>query len=74
MLVDLNEQVLLESMLRTTLASARSNQENLKAFVNDFLLDNIIIGRIYREHQAKNFDDKIFFSEPPNKYCDLLCL
>lgn len=26
----------------------------------------------YREHVAKNFDDKIFFFEPINKFYDLL--
>lgn len=77
LVVDLNEQVLLESILRTTLASARSSGGDtgvLAAFVNQFLLENFIIGRLYREHQLKNFDDKIFFYEPPNKYCDLLWL
>lgn len=74
--VDLNEQVLLESILRTTLASARSSGDAgvLSAFANQFLLKNFIVDRLYREHQLKNFDDKIFFYEPPNKYCDLLWL
>ena len=77
MVVDLNEQMLLESILKTTLASARSNEsekETLILFVNDFLVQSFMTNRLYREHQLKNFDDKIFFYEPPNKYCDLLWL
>jgi hypothetical protein len=27
---------------------------------------------LYREHREKNFDDKIFFFEPINKFFDLL--
>jgi hypothetical protein len=77
MVVDLNEQMLLTSIISTTLASARSNEvgkEVLTSFVNDFLVANFVANRLYREHQLKNFDDKIFFFEPPNKYCDLLWL
>ena len=34
----------------------------------------LIINNPYREHNAKNFDDKIFFFEPINKYLDLMWL
>lgn len=77
MIVDLNEQMLMKSIIGTTLASARSSEcekEVLASFVNDFLVANFVANRLYREHQLKNFDDKIFFHEPPNKYCDLLWL
>ena len=66
--------MLIESIIRTTLASAQSEKEVLTSFVNNFLVQNFMLNRLYREHQLKNFDDKIFFYEPPNKYCDLLWL
>jgi hypothetical protein len=31
-----------------------------------------IVGNPYREHLSKNFEDKIFFFEPVNKFYDLL--
>jgi len=38
----------------------------------DFLYNKWIIGNPYREHLEKNFEDKIFFFEPVNKFYDLL--
>jgi len=45
-----------------------------KKLVNDFLIKKFILVDPYREHCSKNFDDKIFFYEPINKYYDLLWL
>jgi len=39
-------------------------------FVNEFLL-KFIEESPYREHLKMNFDDKIFFHEPENKFFDL---
>jgi hypothetical protein len=38
----------------------------------DFLFKKWIIGNPYRDHLAKNYEDKIFFFEPVNKFYDLL--
>ena len=38
------------------------------------LVANFIRANPYREHHEKNFNDKIFFYEPVNKYYDLLWL
>ena len=35
-------------------------------------LEEFLTGNYYREHLELNFDDKIFFHEPVNKYYDLL--
>ena len=67
-LIDLNEQVLTESVLETALAC------DTKTIVNSLLVEGLIMGNPYREHTEKNFDDKIFFFEPINKYYDLLWL
>ena len=39
-------------------------------FVDTFL-NRFIVDSPYREHLALNFDDKIFFHEPVNKFYDL---
>jgi hypothetical protein len=38
----------------------------------DFLFKKWIVGNPYRDHLAKNYEDKIFFFEPVNKFYDLL--
>jgi len=67
-LIDLNEQELTESVIETALTHSE------KPIVNELLVQGLIMGNPYREHTAKNFDDKIFFFEPINKYYDLLWL
>jgi hypothetical protein len=37
-------------------------------------LEEFITSNPYREHIEKNFDDKIFFHEPVNKFYDLLLI
>jgi len=38
----------------------------------EYLFKEWILGNPYREHLEKNFEDKIFFFEPLNKFYDLL--
>jgi hypothetical protein len=64
MIVDLNEQVAAEAVVTWVIENSKGSVE--------YLVDNFILKNLYREQQEKNFDDKIFFFEPPNKYCDLL--
>ena len=54
-LIDVNEQVLTESVLETALAC------DAKSVVNSLLVQGLILNNPYREHTDKNFDDKIFF-------------
>jgi hypothetical protein len=68
LIIDLNEEVLIESVLRTISKSIEHPD------CDNWLVENFITGNLYREHNDKNFDDKIFFYEPINKYCDLLWL
>ena len=70
MVVDLNEQVLTQSVFHTAIKNAKTKEERVIVF--EFLMNSFILGNPYREHNAKNFDDKIFFYEPINKYYDLL--
>ena len=74
-MVDLNEQLLLESVFNSVVAMASADSpETLKTVANEFLVAPFIVRNPYREHVEKNFDDKIFFFEPINKYYDLLHL
>jgi len=67
MLVDINEQVLIQSILEMV----ANKSLDKKAIINQFLIGNFMVFSHYREHYEKNFDDKIFFYEPINKYFDL---
>lgn len=71
MVVDLNEPVLIESALHSALAAAKAPEEKLSV-INDLLIPRLILSNPYREHHDKNYDEKIFFYEPINKYYDLL--
>jgi len=68
MVVDLNEQVVSEEVLRWVITSTLEQ----KGTINRFLVPKFIASNLYREQTEKNFDDKIFFFEPPNKFCDQL--
>lgn len=71
MKVDLNEQMLIKIVLSKVADQADWTDKN-SAIANFFA--ELIIQNPYREHNAKNFDDKIFFFEPINKYLDLMWL
>lgn len=71
MVVDLNEQVLTSAILDLSISRANSD-DDCKSVLNDFFVSNFLIFSAYREHYEKNFEDKIFFYEPINKYFDLL--
>lgn len=47
-------------------------QIQLQFVFSDNFLGEFFSNDFYREHLEKNFDDKIFFHEPVNKYYDLL--
>lgn len=49
-----------------------SSPHLLPLYLSDFLLRHWLLGNPYRDHLAKNFEDKIFFFEPINKFYDLL--
>lgn len=44
----------------------------MRAYAVEYLFKEWILGNPYREHLEKNFEDKIFFFEPLNKFYDLL--
>jgi len=56
----------------TTKILSQPNEELKKIYANYFLSNYWLPFNPYREHLAKNFDDKIFFFEPINKFYDLL--
>ena len=72
--VQLNDQVVVEYLFEefTQRILKEGNPALLKAYAEDFLYREWIVGNPYREHLAKNFEDKIFFFEPVNKFYDLL--
>lgn len=71
LIVDLNEPVLVEQVIIGM--QAQVADANIKeALVKEFLMPNFIVGNFYREHHLKNYEEKIFFFEPINKYYDLL--
>ena len=47
------------------------NESLIKIYTNEFLIKKWIKGNPYREHNDKNYEDKIFFFEPINKFYDL---
>jgi hypothetical protein len=44
----------------------------IRRYTVEYLFGKWIIGNPYREHLSKNYEDKIFFFEPVNKFYDLL--
>ncbi len=71
--VKLNDQVVVELLFEDlTQARLAGNPEELKQYTVEFLFKKWIIGNPYRDHLAKNYEDKIFFFEPVNKFYDLL--
>uniref|UniRef100_A0A7S3FSW8 Uncharacterized protein n=1 Tax=Strombidium rassoulzadegani TaxID=1082188 RepID=A0A7S3FSW8_9SPIT len=76
--VDLNEQALTESVIKLALKHSKPTEQSPdsseKLILNKLMMEHFILNNPYREHNVKNFDDKIFFYEPINKYYDLLGL
>eukprot|EP00347_Sterkiella_histriomuscorum_P008658 403344256 len=72
--VSLNDAVVQELLFKdlTKKIIQLDNPELLSAFADNFLLKQWILRNPYREHLTKNFEDKIFFFEPINKFYDLI--
>jgi hypothetical protein len=71
--VKLNDQVVVEFLFEDlTQAKLSRNPDELKQYTVEFLYKKWIVGNPYRDHLAKNYEDKIFFFEPVNKFYDLL--
>lgn len=71
--VKLNDMFVLETLFANFTRRLQSQAPHLvPLYVRDFLVKNWIEGNPYRDHLEKNFEDKIFFFEPINKFFDLL--
>ena len=44
----------------------------MQTLFGDQFLEEFLVKDFYREHLELNFDEKIFFHEPVNKYFDLM--
>lgn len=71
MMVDVNEATLVHSLLHKV-SKACPDWSKPHPIIDNFFVRDLILTNVYREHNAKNYDDKIFFFEPINKYFDLL--
>jgi len=71
--VKLNDMYVLETLFGNFTKRLQSQSPQLVSlYVKEFLVRNWIEGNPYRDHIEKNFEDKIFFFEPINKFFDLL--
>ena len=71
--ISLNDQYIVEVLFKEfTEKVIKETPQLLKTYAVDYLLNQWILGNPYREHLAKNYEDKIFFFEPVNKFYDLL--
>lgn len=71
--VHLNDQVLVEQLFEEFTKRIITRGQKIKeTYAIEFLYKQWIVGNPYREHLTKNFEDKIFFFEPVNKFYDLL--
>jgi hypothetical protein len=72
--VFVNDQYLAEKLFEefTLRVIATGDSKLINVYLNRFLVDQWILGNPYRDHLAKNYEDKIFFFEPINKFYDLL--
>ena len=71
--VRLNDQVVVEYLFEEFTDRVKTAQPHLLSqYAQEFLYNQWIVGNPYREHLSKNFEDKIFFFEPVNKFYDLL--
>ena len=71
--VRLNDQVIVEYLFEEFTDRVETAQPHLASeYALEFLYKQWIVGNPYREHLSKNFEDKIFFFEPVNKFYDLL--
>lgn len=69
-----NDQYLIEKIFKdyTALILQQPNEDKKQYFKGHFLLQKFLSENPYRDHLAKNYEDKIFFFEPVNKFYDLL--
>lgn len=70
LVVDLNEPVLVEQVLKGVLQHA-GTEENQTKIMTDLIIPELLAKSFYREHLKFNYSEKIFFFEPINKYFDL---
>ena len=70
--VRLNDQIVVELLFEDFTQQCLSNSDFLKLYSEDFLFQQWIMGNPYRDHLSKNYEEKIFFFEPLNKFYDLL--
>ena len=72
----LNDQYLIEQIFHEftsrALEAANTHSEKLILYARTFLINDHILRNPYREHLSQNYEDKIFFFEPLNKFYDLL--
>jgi len=74
--ISLNDQYIVEVLFNEftekVLKEEEGSPELVKTYAVEYLMKQWILGNPYREHLAKNYEDKIFFFEPVNKFYDLL--
>ncbi len=69
----LNDQVVVEYLFEEFTDRVKTGQPQLLSkYALEFLYKQWIVGNPYRDHLTKNYEDKIFFFEPVNKFYDLL--
>lgn len=72
--VSVNDQFVVEKLFTdyTERILASGDEAVKNAYLNNYLIPQWILGNPYRDHVEKNYEDKIFFFEPINKFYDLL--
>lgn len=67
----MNDYILHRSIFAETLKKVAEEERKLVFCLKELIL-NQITEPAYREHVEHNFEDKIFFFEPVNKFFDLV--
>lgn len=69
----MNDQYIVDLLFSDFTSRILNSSPKIQAlYSTEYLLNQWITSNPYRDHLAKNFDDKIFFFEPINKFYDLL--
>ena len=72
----MNDKVIVEELFDdiTKQVISLGNQDFINLYMREYLLKEYLFKDEYRDHIIKNYDDKIFFFEPINKFYDMLWL
>jgi len=67
-----NDKVIMEELFGDVSQQILASSPDLKKDFAEFLANEFVLKSDYRDHHPKNFQDKIFFFEPTNKFYDVL--